>query len=65
MKSLRKIPEIGAIFTHVAHANAFVEQGESVLQVSINSKAEVKLDNLSRGGKVGTSCRVLTTIENR
>jgi len=48
---LKKIPETDAIFTHVAAANAAADADETVLRLSIDSKARVKLGNLSRGGK--------------
>ena len=48
---MKKIPETDAIFTHVAAANAAADADETVLRLSIDSKARVKLGNLSRGGK--------------
>ena len=51
MKPLKKIPETDAIFKYVTSANAAADTGTGVLRVSIDSKAKVKLGNLSRGGK--------------
>ncbi len=48
---MKKIPETDAIFEHVAEANAAADGAPSVLRVSIDSKAKVKVGNLSRGGK--------------
>ena len=45
------MPETDAIFAHVAHANAAADSDSRVLRLSIDSKAKVKLGNLSRGGK--------------
>jgi len=48
---LKKIPETDAIFEPVAEANAAADAAPSVLRVSIDAKAKVKVGNLSRGGK--------------
>jgi hypothetical protein len=48
---LKKIPETDAIFEHVAEADAAADEAPSVLRVSIDCKAKVKVGNLSRGGK--------------
>ena len=48
---MKKLPETDAIFTHVAQANAAADADETVLRLSIDSKARVELGNLSRGGK--------------
>ena len=50
-KPLKKIPETDAIFEHVAHTNTAADGDPSVLRSSINSKAKVKVGNLSRHGK--------------
>ena len=50
-KPLKKIPETDDIFEHVASANALADKEPSILRVSIDSKARVKLGNRSRGGK--------------
>lgn len=48
---MKKIPETDAIFKHVARANATADNDTCVLRVSLDSKAKVKVGNLSRGGK--------------
>ena len=48
---MKKIAETDAIFEHVAKANATADADPSILRVSIDSKAKVKVGNLSRGGK--------------
>ena len=48
---MKKIPETDAIFKHVASANASADNDTCVLRVSLDSKAKVKVGNLSRGGK--------------
>ena len=51
VKPRKKIPETDAIFKHVAAANQAADHDEQVLRLSIDSKAKVKIGNLSRGGK--------------
>ena len=51
IKPLKKIPETDAIFDHVHHANQASDQDPKSLRLSIDSKAKVKIGNLSRGGK--------------
>ncbi|WP_186708805.1 ISAzo13-like element transposase-related protein [Euhalothece natronophila] len=48
---MKKIPETDAIFEQVATANQAADDDPTVLRISIDSKAKVKLGNLSRGGK--------------
>ena len=48
---MKKIPETDAIFDHVATANAAADSAADVLCISMDSKAKVKVGNLSRGGK--------------
>ena len=48
---MKKIPETDAIFEHVAKANAAADADPSTVRISIDSKAKVKVGNLSRGGK--------------
>ena len=48
---MKKIAETDAIFEHVAEANATADADPRVLRISIDSKAKVKVGNLSRGGK--------------
>lgn len=40
-----------AIFTNVAKANQASDKNEQSLRISIDTKAKVKIGNLSRGGK--------------
>ncbi|MGC1306595.1 MAG: hypothetical protein WA885_05150 [Phormidesmis sp.] len=54
MKPQKKIPETDAIFTHVAQANRVADADDSVLRLSIDSKAKVRIGNLSRKGKART-----------
>src|SRR3989442_5066136 len=51
IKPLKKIPETDAIFDHVHHANQAADQDQKSLRLSIDSKAKVKIGNLSRGGE--------------
>src|SRR2546430_17052049 len=51
IKPLKKIPETDAIFDHVHHANQASDQDQKSLRLSIDSKAKVKIGNLSRGGE--------------
>lgn len=48
---MKKIPETDAIFEHVAEANAAADADPRTVRISIDSKAKVKVGNLSRGGK--------------
>ncbi len=54
MKPQKKIPETDAIFEHVAQANRAADANPTVLRLSIDSKARVKIGNLSRGGQART-----------
>lgn len=51
MKPTKKIAETDAIFAHVAQSHAASAKDASVLRLSIDSKAKVKIGNLSRRGK--------------
>lgn len=51
IKPIKKIPETDAIFEHVHQANHTSDQQQNSLRISIDSKAKVKVGNLSRGGK--------------
>lgn len=51
MKPQKKIPETDAIFEQVASANQAADDEATVLRLSIDSKAKVKIGNLSRRGK--------------
>jgi hypothetical protein len=48
---LKKIAETDAIFEHVFAANLAADEHPKTLRLSIDSKAKVKIGNLSRGGK--------------
>jgi hypothetical protein len=48
---LKKIPETDAIFENVFAANQAADSNPKALRLSIDSKAKVKIGNLSRGGK--------------
>jgi Rhodopirellula transposase DDE domain len=48
---LKKIAETEAIFENVAAANQAADNNLQSLRLSIDSKAKVKIGNLSRGGK--------------
>jgi hypothetical protein len=50
-KPLKKIPETEAIFEQVAKANRESDEREDSLRLSIDSKAHLKIGELSRGGK--------------
>ena len=54
MKPQKKIPETDAIFENVADANQVADAAPNTLRISIDSKAKVKIGNLSRGGKART-----------
>ena len=49
-KPLRKIPETDAIFENVANRHQEAQKDSRILRISIDSKAKVKVGNLSRGG---------------
>ena len=51
MKPQKKIPETDAIFAQVAKANKAADADATVLRLSLDSKAKVKIGNLSRRGK--------------
>lgn len=51
MKPQKKIPETDAIFEQVASAHKAADADAKVLRLSIDSKAKVKIGNLSRRGK--------------
>ncbi|TRU33573.1 MAG: hypothetical protein EWV50_11845 [Microcystis aeruginosa Ma_MB_F_20061100_S20] len=51
MKPLKKIPETEAIFANVAQANQAADNQTKSLIISLDSKAKVKIGNLSRQGK--------------
>ena len=48
---MKKIPETDAIFENVFAANQAADENPKALRISIDSKAKVKIGNLSRGGK--------------
>jgi len=48
---LKKIPETDAIFSNVFRENRAADDNPESLRLSIDSKAKVKIGNLSRGGK--------------
>ena len=49
-KPARKIPETDAIFDNVARQHALAKANPRILRISIDTKAKVKIGNLSRGG---------------
>jgi hypothetical protein len=51
---LKKIPETDAIFENVLKENQASDKDVKSLRISIDSKAKVKIGNLSRGGKART-----------
>jgi hypothetical protein len=52
---LKKLPETNAIFENVFAANQTADENPRSLRISIDSKAKVKIGNLSRGGKARRS----------
>ena len=50
MKPHKKVPQTDAIFENVAIANRAADSRPNVLRLSIDSKAKVRIGNLSRGG---------------
>ena len=50
-KPLKKIPETDAIFDEVHRVNAEAKDSEHCLRISLDTKASVKIGELSRGGK--------------
>lgn len=54
MKPQKKLPETDAIFENVDQANRVADADAKTLRISIDSKAKVKIGNLSRGGKART-----------
>ena len=57
-KPLRKVPETDAIFANVALRHEEAKANPAILRLSIDTKAKVKIGNLSRGGY----CRALHTL---
>lgn len=53
-KPLKKIPETDAIFENVFRENQASDDNSKSLRLSIDTKAKVKIGNLSRGGKART-----------
>ncbi|NES83198.1 MAG: hypothetical protein F6K10_18320 [Moorea sp. SIO2B7] len=51
VKPLKKIPETDAIFAQVAKRNKEVDENPLAARISLDSKAKVKIGNLSREGK--------------
>jgi hypothetical protein len=51
---LRKVSQIDAIFENVFEQNQASDNNSRSLRISIDSKAKVKIGNLSRGGKART-----------
>jgi len=54
VKPQKKIPETDAIFAQVASAHKSADADASVLRLSMDSKAKVKIGNLSRRGQART-----------
>ncbi len=50
-KPLKKIPETDAIFDNVRQGNAESDNDPESLRISVDTKAKVKIGELSRGGK--------------
>lgn len=51
---MKKIPQTDAIFENVLRENQASDENPKSLRVSIDTKAKVKIGNLSRGGKART-----------
>lgn len=51
---MKKIPQTDAIFENVFRENQASDENPQSLRVSIDTKAKVKIGNLSRGGKART-----------
>ena len=51
---MKKIPQTDAIFENVFRENQASDENPKSLRLSIDSKAKVKIGNLSRGGKART-----------
>ena len=49
-KPLKKIASTDAIFANVQHQHALAKANPRILRISIDTKAKVKVGNLSRGG---------------
>ncbi len=49
-KPAKKIPETDAIFSNVARQHDLAKANPRILRISIDTKAKVKIGNLSRGG---------------
>jgi Rhodopirellula transposase DDE domain len=49
-KPARKVPETDAIFANVARQHTLANADPRILRISIDTKAKVKIGNLSRGG---------------
>ncbi len=50
-KPIKKIPETDAIFKNIQRVNKEIINDKTILRISIDSKAKVKVGNLSRNGK--------------
>jgi hypothetical protein len=50
-KPLKKIPQTDAIFENISREHQAAQQSLRTLRISIDTKAKVKIGNLSRGGK--------------
>lgn len=51
---MKKIPQTDAIFENVVRENQASDDNPNSLRLSIDTKAKVKIGNLSRGGKART-----------
>ena len=51
---MKKIPETDTIFEKVFKENEASDQDVNSLRISIDTKAKVKIGNISRGGKART-----------
>jgi len=51
VKPLKKIPQTSAIFENVHQCNAASDENPQSLRISVDTKAKVKIGELSRGGK--------------
>jgi hypothetical protein len=54
VKPLKKIPQTDAIFDNVTEENRRSDENPKSLRLSVDSKAKVKIGNLSRHGKART-----------
>ena len=65
MQTQKKIKQTDAIFAKLKVVNTAADEATTVLRLSWDAKATVKLGDFSRGGKIVWNARRETTISSR